>query len=184
MAGVLLMASNFTSSILQPLFGHFSDKKEKAWLLPVGCLAAGVGLSLASVPHSFWPLFAPGGGERPGDRRLSPRGLQNRLLLHRRTRGHRHVGVRGGGQPGHCPGAIILPGGDHLPAALRSAGHAGLFPGVSGLAAFKWGYLRQVPAGVRQDQGTGSRRALRGLYGPGYGDCHRGDAGLDPAWGS
>ena len=41
MAGVLLMASNFTSSILQPLFGHLSDKKEQAWLLPVGCLAAG-----------------------------------------------------------------------------------------------------------------------------------------------
>jgi FSR family fosmidomycin resistance protein-like MFS transporter len=39
MAGVLLMASNFTSSILQPVFGHYSDKKEKAWLLPTlsGC---------------------------------------------------------------------------------------------------------------------------------------------------
>jgi FSR family fosmidomycin resistance protein-like MFS transporter len=53
MAGVLLMAANFTSSILQPVFGHFSDKKEKAWLLPLGCLAAGLGLSLASIPDSF-----------------------------------------------------------------------------------------------------------------------------------
>jgi FSR family fosmidomycin resistance protein-like MFS transporter len=57
MAGVLLMASNFTSSILQPIFGHYSDKKEKPWLLPVGCLAAGLGLSLASLPHSFWLLL-------------------------------------------------------------------------------------------------------------------------------
>jgi FSR family fosmidomycin resistance protein-like MFS transporter len=57
MAGVLLMASNFTSSILQPVFGHYSDKKEKAWLLPLGCLAAGLGLSLASLPHSFWLLL-------------------------------------------------------------------------------------------------------------------------------
>jgi len=53
MAGVLLMAANFTSSILQPLFGHFSDKKEKALLLPLGCLAAGLGLSLASLPDSY-----------------------------------------------------------------------------------------------------------------------------------
>ncbi len=53
MAGVLLMAANFTSSILQPLFGHFSDKKEKAWLLPLGCLAAGLGLSLTSLPDSY-----------------------------------------------------------------------------------------------------------------------------------
>jgi FSR family fosmidomycin resistance protein-like MFS transporter len=53
MTGVLLMAANFTSSILQPLFGHFSDKKEKALLLPLGCLAAGLGLSLASIPDSY-----------------------------------------------------------------------------------------------------------------------------------
>ena len=53
MAGVLLMAANFTSSILQPLFGHVSDKKEKALLLPLGCLAAGVGLSMASLPDSY-----------------------------------------------------------------------------------------------------------------------------------
>jgi FSR family fosmidomycin resistance protein-like MFS transporter len=57
MAGVLLMASNFTSSILQPIFGHFSDKKEKALLLPLGCLAAGLGLSLASLTGSFWFLL-------------------------------------------------------------------------------------------------------------------------------
>jgi len=57
MAGVLLMAANFTSSILQPLFGHFSDKKEKAWLLPLGCLAAGLGLSLASLPDSYGYLL-------------------------------------------------------------------------------------------------------------------------------
>jgi len=57
LAGVLLMAANFTSSILQPVFGHLSDKKEKAWLLPVGCLAAGFGLSLASLPNSFESLL-------------------------------------------------------------------------------------------------------------------------------
>ena len=57
MAGVLLMAANFTSSILQPLFGHFSDKKEKAWLLPLGCLAAGLGLSLTPLPDTYGVLL-------------------------------------------------------------------------------------------------------------------------------
>jgi FSR family fosmidomycin resistance protein-like MFS transporter len=57
MAGVVLMAANFTSSILQPLFGHFSDQKEKALLLPLGCLAAGVGLSLTSLPDSYGVLL-------------------------------------------------------------------------------------------------------------------------------
>jgi FSR family fosmidomycin resistance protein-like MFS transporter len=46
LTGMILMASNFTSSILQPLFGYVSDKKAMAFLLPLGLLAAGVGFSL------------------------------------------------------------------------------------------------------------------------------------------
>jgi MFS transporter, FSR family, fosmidomycin resistance protein len=53
MAGVILMAANFTSSLLQPLFGYFSDRQEKAFLLPLGCLCAGAGFSLLSFPSSY-----------------------------------------------------------------------------------------------------------------------------------
>ncbi len=53
MAGVIMMASNITSSVIQPLFGYVSDKKEKAFLLPLGSLFAGIGLSLLSVPDSY-----------------------------------------------------------------------------------------------------------------------------------
>ncbi len=53
MAGVIMMASNITSSVVQPLFGYVSDKKEKAFLLPLGSLFAGIGLSLLSVPDSY-----------------------------------------------------------------------------------------------------------------------------------
>jgi MFS transporter, FSR family, fosmidomycin resistance protein len=56
-AGVVLMAANFTSSILQPVFGHLSDKKEKILLLPLGVLAAGLGLSLASLADSYTALL-------------------------------------------------------------------------------------------------------------------------------
>jgi len=51
MTGMILMASNFTSSILQPVFGYVSDKKAMAYLLPVGLLAAGVGFSLPYPSH-------------------------------------------------------------------------------------------------------------------------------------
>ncbi len=57
MAGVILMAANFTSSVVQPLFGYLSDKKEKAFLLPLGCLAAGLGLSLLSIPADYGPVL-------------------------------------------------------------------------------------------------------------------------------
>jgi FSR family fosmidomycin resistance protein-like MFS transporter len=53
MTGMILMASSFTSSILQPVFGYISDKKAMAYLLPLGLLAAGVGFSL--LPFS--PYF-------------------------------------------------------------------------------------------------------------------------------
>jgi FSR family fosmidomycin resistance protein-like MFS transporter len=53
MTGVILMMSNFTSSILQPLFGFYSDKKEKAILLPIGLLCAGLGFSFISMPDSY-----------------------------------------------------------------------------------------------------------------------------------
>jgi FSR family fosmidomycin resistance protein-like MFS transporter len=53
MAGVIMMASNITSSVIQPLFGYVSDKKEKAFLLPLGSLFAGIGLSFLSVADSY-----------------------------------------------------------------------------------------------------------------------------------
>lgn len=53
MAGVILMAANFTSSIMQPLFGYLSDQKEKLILLPLGCLAAGLGLALLPAPSHY-----------------------------------------------------------------------------------------------------------------------------------
>jgi MFS transporter, FSR family, fosmidomycin resistance protein len=54
MTGVILMMANFTSSILQPLFGFYSDKKEKAALLPIGLLAAGIGYSLLALPTDYY----------------------------------------------------------------------------------------------------------------------------------
>ena len=53
MAGVILMAANFTSSVMQPLFGYLSDQKEKLILLPLGCLAAGLGLALLPAPSHY-----------------------------------------------------------------------------------------------------------------------------------
>jgi MFS transporter, FSR family, fosmidomycin resistance protein len=53
MAGVILLAANFTSSLIQPLFGYLSDRQEKAFLLPLGCLCAGLGFSLLSFPASY-----------------------------------------------------------------------------------------------------------------------------------
>ncbi len=56
-AGILLLASNITSSVIQPVFGYLSDQKEKAFLLPAGCLCAGLALSLLSIPNHYEIVF-------------------------------------------------------------------------------------------------------------------------------
>jgi MFS transporter, FSR family, fosmidomycin resistance protein len=56
-AGIILIMANITSSVLQPVFGFLSDKKERAFLLPAGVLAAGVGFAIVSVPSSFLPVL-------------------------------------------------------------------------------------------------------------------------------
>ncbi len=57
MAGTILMMANFTSSILQPLFGFYSDKKEKPVLLPIGVVSAGVGFALLSIPSNYYIIL-------------------------------------------------------------------------------------------------------------------------------
>jgi MFS transporter, FSR family, fosmidomycin resistance protein len=51
--GVILIVANITSSIIQPLFGFLSDKKEKAFLLPMGVFLAGVGFALVPMTQSY-----------------------------------------------------------------------------------------------------------------------------------
>ncbi len=51
--GVILIMSNVTSSIIQPLFGFLSDKKDKGYLLPLGAFLAGIGFMLLSMTNSF-----------------------------------------------------------------------------------------------------------------------------------
>lgn len=52
-SGIILIASNMASSVVQPLFGFYSDRKEKPILLPIGCLCAGLGFSLLAFPSNF-----------------------------------------------------------------------------------------------------------------------------------
>lgn len=58
MSGAIVMASNITSSVIQPLFGYISDKKEKPFLLPFGSLSAGIGLAFIAIPDSFWLVLS------------------------------------------------------------------------------------------------------------------------------
>lgn len=57
MAGTLLLSANLTSSIIQPIFGHLSDRKPMGWFLPLAPLIACLGISASGfAPHYVFLL--------------------------------------------------------------------------------------------------------------------------------
>ena len=56
-AGMVLLASNLTSSIIQPIFGYFSDRRPKVWLIPLGVLVAGLGVGLSGLSPNYGVLL-------------------------------------------------------------------------------------------------------------------------------
>ncbi len=55
-AGALVTAATLSSSVVQPLFGVFSDRRPLPLLMPLGLLVGGVGIALAGVAPSY-PLI-------------------------------------------------------------------------------------------------------------------------------
>ena len=55
-SGVILLAANLTSSIIQPAFGHLSDRHPVGWLLPLAPLIACLGLALTGLVSNY-PLL-------------------------------------------------------------------------------------------------------------------------------
>ena len=57
MAGVILLVSNFASSITQPLFGVIADKRSQGWLIPVGIFLASISFSLTGIAPGYITLL-------------------------------------------------------------------------------------------------------------------------------
>lgn len=53
MAGTILLFANLTSSIIQPVFGHLSDRKPIGWFLPLAPLIACVGISVSGLTTHY-----------------------------------------------------------------------------------------------------------------------------------
>jgi FSR family fosmidomycin resistance protein-like MFS transporter len=52
--GAVVLASQASSSLIQPLFGLWSDRRGATWLLSSGVAVAGVGIALAADAPSYW----------------------------------------------------------------------------------------------------------------------------------
>jgi FSR family fosmidomycin resistance protein-like MFS transporter len=56
-AGSLVLAATLSSSVVQPLFGHFSDRRPLAALMPLGVMLGGLGIALVGVAPSYPLIF-------------------------------------------------------------------------------------------------------------------------------
>jgi MFS transporter, FSR family, fosmidomycin resistance protein len=54
LAGAVVLASTASSSLVQPLFGAWSDRRGVIWLLPAGVAIAGIGMALAAAAPAYW----------------------------------------------------------------------------------------------------------------------------------
>src|SRR5215471_19767029 len=56
-AAVILM-SNVTSSLIQPVFGYFADKRSRRWILPAAVFLSAVGIGLTGIAPSYAVVLA------------------------------------------------------------------------------------------------------------------------------
>lgn len=56
--GAVVLVATISSSLVQPVFGVFSDRIASRWLLPAGCFTACLGLVLASHAPAYWLVLA------------------------------------------------------------------------------------------------------------------------------
>src|SRR5205823_1274178 len=52
-ASALVLAATISSSVIQPLFGHVSDRLSLAWLMPLGPALGGLGVALAGLAPTY-----------------------------------------------------------------------------------------------------------------------------------
>ena len=107
-AGALVFAATVSSSLVQPLFGIFSDRNPIPALMPFGVLLAGVGMALAGVAPSYPLIFASVVVSGIGVAAFHPEAARfaNYVSGARRARGMSFFSV--GGNAGFALGPIVV----------------------------------------------------------------------------
>ncbi len=52
-ASALILAATIASSVIQPVFGHLSDRRSLPWLMPLGPVLGGLGVALAAIAPTY-----------------------------------------------------------------------------------------------------------------------------------
>jgi FSR family fosmidomycin resistance protein-like MFS transporter len=174
MTAAVVLVGTVTSSVAQPIFGNWSDRRGAVWLMPAGVSLAGVGIALAAIAPSYGLLLVLVGISGLGVGAFHPEAMKvaGHASGSRRASGMAFfatggnvgfalgpllanfaiepLGVNGGlflVIPGAVIGGLLLREYGHLTHVRGSrSGHAGGAPAVDRPAAFK---LLLVVIGLR-----------------------------------
>jgi FSR family fosmidomycin resistance protein-like MFS transporter len=107
LAATLILASTVSSSVVQPLFGLWSDRRGAVWLLPAGVAVGGVGIALASDAPSYWLVFVLVTVSGLGVAAFHPEGSKFAAYVSGRRRASGMSAFSVGGNLGFALGAIV-----------------------------------------------------------------------------
>jgi FSR family fosmidomycin resistance protein-like MFS transporter len=104
----LVLAATIASSVIQPLFGVFSDRRSWPWLMPLGPALGGLGIALAGWAPSYGLTFAAIVLSGVGVASFHPEGSRfaNYVSGSRRASGMSLFSV--GGSAGFALGSLIV----------------------------------------------------------------------------
>src|SRR3954452_24596435 len=158
LTALLILAALISSSVVQPLFGLWSDRRGALWLLPAGLALAGGGIGLAAVAPSYPVLLGLVFVAGIGIAAFHPEGAKFAVFLSGKKRASGMSLFNIGGNLGYALGPIIVtplvlwlglgPGGlvASIPVVIASVAVLGALPYLA----------RQRPqhVGVRRDAGA------------------------------
>ena len=108
LTAVLMLATLASSSLTQPLFGLWSDRRGALWLLPVGLALAGGGIGLAAVAPSYGLLVVLVFLSGLGIAAFHPEGAKFAVFASGRKRASGMSLFNIGGNTGYALGPIIV----------------------------------------------------------------------------
>jgi MFS transporter, FSR family, fosmidomycin resistance protein len=108
LTAALILAALISSSVVQPLFGLWSDRRGALWLLPAGLGLAGAGLGLAAVAPSYPVLLVFVFIAGIGIAAFHPEGAKFAVFLSGKKRASGMSLFNIGGNLGYALGPIIV----------------------------------------------------------------------------
>jgi FSR family fosmidomycin resistance protein-like MFS transporter len=155
-AGALVFAATVSSSLVQPLFGIFSDRNPIPALMPLGVLLGGIGMALVGVAPNYPLIFASVVVSGVGVAAFHPEAARfaNYVSGARRARGMSFFSV--GGNAGFALGPLVatpLVLAFGLPGTLFLALPAALMASVMVAESPRMLRLAPEPAGDKAREG-------------------------------